>query len=404
MIKKWYNTDAATAAGMLEVSDGIILGWSNGEVHTRELEDEDIGKPGTLTDAAIFGTMEEGAMRMGHISLSCPIVNIRYLRGPRPILPRTLEMSRKDLEAVIYLGSYLVVEPGSTGYTYKQTIPAKEFEEKKLDKSDGVFLTGAEAVEAIMEKDGVTSCREAAILRVIPVIPLTMRYHKFFCKEQNQDVWEMLDIEILYARVLSRSIRLEKLTRMGAPDVILVNERRMLQEYVDALVDNGRRGFPVMNRFGRPMESLAEYYDVITDISERRRVRPQIPEGYTPLSDDKVREAVQKCRAIEAKIKELYPEEDGLVEVRDEALERAQDEAYEAFARMLTPFAHALADKYFHDHYQGFTEAMVNAALLAPEYAANQYDPDRDGPVEEYFLFSMYKQMELFAKKGSLYM
>lgn len=396
MIKKWYNTNAAEAAGMLDVSNQLILEWSNGEVNKMEVEEEDTGAPGTLTDPHIFGDFDDGKLLMGHITLPCPVVNIRYVRGPRPELPRMLGMHREDIEKVIYMSDYIVVDPGDTGLKEKQLIPEKEYMEKNLSDSNGVLLMGAEAVEALLKKEGKDP--SGVVLRHIPVLPLEMRYGKIKCPKSGSDAWAPRDLELLYARLLNRSCRLDKLGRMRAPEIIIRCETRMLQEYVDSLVDNGLRGRPTADYDGSPLDSLAELYNAITSLTIGNIKHPGIPEGYERIPAEKVQDALDAFHKVEEKMREVYPEGE-FYEGEDPELDQAGD----AFASLLDPLSEALVRKYFAPYEKDFHDELVNAARVVPTHVIHTYDPKEDGVIEERCILGMYKQMQFFVKKGAKY-
>lgn len=174
---RWNNASAVAAAGMLDVSDKKILSWSSGDVYRSDVECDDFGAFDLLYNPAIFGeTDKEGLkeLRMGHIQLPFPIVNIHYLCGNNAILSDLLRMKREELESVIYMKAFLVLDPGKSGLKYKQIVSSEEYQEKHLASAGGKFLMGAEAVEAVMEKEGVVH-KDGIILRTLPVIPILMR-------------------------------------------------------------------------------------------------------------------------------------------------------------------------------------------------------------------------------------
>ena len=139
MIARWMNTNVSTAAEMLEVTDKMILEMSNGEVKFPAPLDENDPYKNSMTDSAIFGKMNEDKSWMGHIELPVPIVNIQYLFGTRPILPRLLKIPRHDLESVVYYSSFIVTEQGNSDAVYKQVVPVEDvpgFREKYYQKKN----------------------------------------------------------------------------------------------------------------------------------------------------------------------------------------------------------------------------------------------------------------------------
>lgn len=285
MIKKFYNTNGTKAAGMIEVDDEFILQSSTGEVYEDETDDENAVK-GTLIDPEIFGNLNFGedrktkieTMRMGHITLPVPIVNIQYYRGKKPMLSSALKLSMKELDAIIYYAKYVVTEEGNTELKYKQILSEQEYK-AALEKYGDMFTakTGAEAIEYLLAKEN-TPDRQYIILHNIPVIPITMRY--VHCsKEQNNcehESYKAMPVNYLYRRLLNRSKRTRKMIEMGAPEIIVRNESRMLQEYADILISNGARGLIyTWDSCGIPIESLNEVYEYITEISKEKTVIPE---------------------------------------------------------------------------------------------------------------------------------
>lgn len=210
--------------------------------------------------------------RMGHIELACPVTHIWYLRGVPSRISILLDISPKELEQVVYFVSYIVLDPGPTGLSKKQVISDKEYRDllDKYDSRDFRVAMGAEAVkELLMEVDldkeseqlksiianSVGQKRLKAVKRleiveafrrsgnnpewmvldVIPVLPPELRP----MVQLDGGRYATSDLNDLYRRVINRNNRLKKLKELGAPEIIVHNEKRMLQEAVDALIDNG---------------------------------------------------------------------------------------------------------------------------------------------------------------------
>ncbi len=229
--------------------------------------------------------------RMGHIELAAPVSHIWYFRGVPSRIGLILDMSPKHLEQVLYFACFVVLDPGTTEFTYKQVINDKEY----LDAIDkygyGSFKAGmgAEAIKellmavdldkeaeevrnvianspsgqkrakAVKRIDIIEAFRRSGnrpewmILDVIPVIPPELR--PMIPLEGGR--FATSDLNDLYRRVINRNNRLRKLMELGAPDIIIRNEKRMLQEAVDALIDNGRRGKAVSGAGNRDLKSLS---------------------------------------------------------------------------------------------------------------------------------------------------
>ncbi len=227
--------------------------------------------------------------RMGHIELACPVTHIWYLRGVPSRISILLDISPKELEQVVYFVSYIVLDPGPTGLSKKQVISDKDYRDllDKYDSRDFRVAMGAEAVkELLMEVDldkeseqlksiianSVGQKRLKAVKRleiveafrrsgnnpewmvldVIPVLPPELRP----MVQLDGGRYATSDLNDLYRRVINRNNRLKKLKELGAPEIIVHNEKRMLQEAVDALIDNGRRGKAVSGAGNRDLKSL----------------------------------------------------------------------------------------------------------------------------------------------------
>ncbi len=229
--------------------------------------------------------------RTGHIALAAPVSHIWYFKGIPSRMGLILDISPRVLEKVLYFASYIVLDPGETSLQYKQVLSEKEYREE-LDKYGyGAFRVGmgAEAVQELLqaidlEKDSeelrkglkdATGQKRARIIKrlevvdafrnsgnkpewmimtVIPVIPPDIRP----MVQLDGGRFATSDLNDLYRRIINRNNRLARLLELGAPDIIVRNEKRMLQEAVDALIDNGRRGRPVTGPGNRALKSLSD--------------------------------------------------------------------------------------------------------------------------------------------------
>ena len=227
--------------------------------------------------------------RMGHIELAAPVTHIWYFKGIPSRMGLILDMTPRALEEIIYFASYVVVDPADTPLERKQLLSEREFRiyrEKYGNKFQA--LMGAEAIErllmaidldketeflkeelktvqgqrrtrAIRRLEVVESFRNSGnkpewmVLEVLPVIPPELRP----MVQLDGGRFATSDLNDLYRRVINRNNRLKRLLDLGAPGIIVQNEKRMLQEAVDALVDNGRRGRPVTGPGNRPLKSLS---------------------------------------------------------------------------------------------------------------------------------------------------
>jgi len=229
--------------------------------------------------------------RMGHIELAAPVSHIWYFKGIPSRMGLILDMSPRSLEKILYFASYVVLDPMTTPLLKKQLLSEKEYREN-LDKYGEYSFTagmGAESVKALLEEIDLeqlsvdlkeelktsTGQKKVRIIRRLEVV-------ESFRKSGNRPEWMVVDVipvippdlrpmvqldggrfatsdlNDLYRRVINRNNRLKKLLDLGAPDIIVRNEKRMLQEAVDALIDNGRRGRPVTGPGNRPLKSLSD--------------------------------------------------------------------------------------------------------------------------------------------------
>ncbi len=228
--------------------------------------------------------------RMGHIELAAPVSHIWYFKGIPSRMGLILDISPRALEKVLYFVSYIVTDPGNTPLMEKQLLTENEYREYRekygnqfkagmgaeavkklledldLDKLSGELrhelrtVSGQRKIRAIRRLEVVEAFRKSnndpswMILDVIPVIPPDLRP----MVQLDGGRFATSDLNDLYRRVINRNNRLKRLLDLGAPDIIVRNEKRMLQEAVDALIDNGRRGRPVTGPGNRPLKSLSD--------------------------------------------------------------------------------------------------------------------------------------------------
>lgn len=228
--------------------------------------------------------------RMGHIELAAPVSHIWYFKGIPSRMGLVMDMSPRSLEKVLYFASYIVIDPGDTPLSAKQLLSEREYREYQ-DQYGNAFRAGmgAESVKELLQSidlealtkelradlKGSTGQKRVRIIRRLEAI-------EAFKKSGNKPEWMILDavpvippelrpmvqldggrfatsdLNDLYRRVINRNNRLKRLLDLEAPDIIVRNEKRMLQEAVDALIDNGRRGRPVTGPGNRPLKSLSD--------------------------------------------------------------------------------------------------------------------------------------------------
>ena len=230
--------------------------------------------------------------RMGHIKLAAPVSHIWFLKGIPSYLGLLLDMSLKDLEQVIYFNNYVVIDPADSGFKKLQLLSEEEYDDFITENEESQLIVGigAEAIKELLSEITLTELAEEIrnelaaaggsvqkraklikrlrlvesliasnteptwmIMDVLPVTPPDLRP----MVQLDGGRFATSDLNDLYRRVINRNNRLLRLIEMGAPEIIVRNEKRMLQEAVDALIDNGRRGRTVVGPNNRPLKSLS---------------------------------------------------------------------------------------------------------------------------------------------------
>ena len=228
--------------------------------------------------------------RMGHIALAAPVSHIWYFKGIPSRMGLILDLSPRTLEKVLYFASYIVLDKGETDLQYKQVLSEQEYQEARESWGSAFRVgMGAEAIQELLQAidldkeyeelqeglKGSTGQKRARIVKRLEVV-------EAFRESGNKPEWMILtnipvippdlrpmvqldggrfatsDLNDLYRRIINRNNRLKRLLELGAPDIIVRNEKRMLQEAVDALIDNGRRGRPVTGPGNRALKSLSD--------------------------------------------------------------------------------------------------------------------------------------------------
>ena len=228
--------------------------------------------------------------RMGHIALAAPVSHIWYFKGIPSRMGLILDLSPRTLEKVLYFASYIVLDKGETDLQYKQVLSEQEYQEARESWGSAFRVgMGAEAIQELLQAidldkeyeelqeglKGATGQKRARIVKRLEVV-------EAFRESGNKPEWMILtnipvippdlrpmvqldggrfatsDLNDLYRRIINRNNRLKRLLELGAPDIIVRNEKRMLQEAVDALIDNGRRGRPVTGPGNRALKSLSD--------------------------------------------------------------------------------------------------------------------------------------------------
>ena len=227
--------------------------------------------------------------RMGHIELAAPVSHIWYFKGIPSRMGLVLDMTPRNLERILYFAYYVVIEPGDSGYNYKEVITEQQYNEavEQFDNFRGGIgaeavrellasidleqtskdlraelktATGQKRIKTVRRLEVIEAFRKSGnrpewmVLEVVPVIPPDIRP----MVQLDGGRFATSDLNDLYRRVINRNKRLKKLLDLGAPGIIVRKEKRMLQEAVDSLIDNGRRGRPVTGPGSRPLKSLSD--------------------------------------------------------------------------------------------------------------------------------------------------
>ena len=229
--------------------------------------------------------------RMGHIELAAPVSHVWFFKGLPSRIGQLLDMTMRDLERVLYFEAYVVIDPGDTPLEEKQVLSEEQFREARSQHGDSyVAKMGAEAIQELLRRIDLDEMAGELrlLMRTEPSVvkrqkaAKRLRVVESFRKSGNRPEWMILevipvippelrplvpldggrfatsDLNDLYRRVINRNNRLKKLLELRAPEVIVRNEKRMLQEAVDALFDNGRRGRVIKGSNGRPLKSLSD--------------------------------------------------------------------------------------------------------------------------------------------------
>ncbi|MGN0018209.1 MAG: DNA-directed RNA polymerase subunit gamma, partial [Candidatus Gastranaerophilaceae bacterium] len=230
--------------------------------------------------------------RMGHIKLAAPVSHIWFLKGIPSYLGLLLDMTLKDLEQVIYFNSYVVIDPADTEFRKLQLLNEEEYEDYLMEHEETELKVGigAEAIKELLGEIDVKALAEEIRNELAAGVNSVQRKGKLIKRlrlldslisSETDPTWMIMDVlpvtppdlrpmvqldggrfatsdlNDLYRRVINRNNRLQRLLEMGAPEIIVRNEKRMLQEAVDALIDNGRRGRTVVGPNNRPLKSLS---------------------------------------------------------------------------------------------------------------------------------------------------
>lgn len=405
MHKRWINTHVATATEMVDITDETIQEFSNGEVIFPAPCDEKDPVQGTMTDPTIFGKPEDEEPLMGHIVLPVPIVNIQYLFGSNPILPRILGISRKNIEQIVYHGSYVVISPKETRVSYKQVLDKMEYKEFKANHPNTVCMSGAMAIDALLKIENIEE-RKHIILHTIPVIPICLRYVNSDYKD-NEHMWIPRPLEQLYDRLLKSINRLKSMEMSKAPLPVLQDECKILQRHADRLINNGAHDLPYLLPSGHPAQSLQEFYEVFSTLHHDVS-RPVIP-TFDPVDAKELKKPLQILYPAHVDLENEFTD---MGDVLERILEGdytydpksfPQNKAREEILMLFHSFIKAVilenfslyADDYF-DKMQEFAEESIIAGLENIDL--------NDEPIELQLLGGVFDTIKLTLKKQSIYL
>ena len=257
-------------------------------------------------------------------------------------------------------------------------------------------MTGAEAIDFMLTKDGAKE-KDYIILHMLPVIPISLRYKKIPCKQQKE-AWYPYPMEYLYNRLIFRKKRLIRLKELKAPEVILLNETRMLQEYADALISNGAHGLPYVTPAGFPAESLQELAEAISIVTNVVK-KPVMPDCET-VDQDKI----NKLLLI------IYPPQQNMEDEENEEESKApydpdddpQEKAEKEILEILRPFTEAAVRENFPEYDAEYHEPMCRFAEHSISKSLCTLDPDK--AVEPQLIDGIVETVRMTIKKQTMYL
>lgn len=402
MIAEWVNSKAATAAGMVGITSDDIRRFSKGEVYRARIEfSEDEGLTdnslkGTIDDPEIFGQASYDNLAMGHIELAKPIVNIQYLRGSNPILPKALGMKREDIEEILYDDVFVATED-TEEFSVGQIICLDDY--RKCENKE-YLVRGPEAIQILLEKKNVPD-RDCMILTALPVLPLCMR-----ALEMEDGEWAPTPINILYNSLLLKNASLNNSNRVSFQNIMadllgsefldaLDTGESSLQEEADALISNGAYGYPTLGLYGEPIESLDEIYTMITGSNSRKFVVPELSADL-PEIPERVGQIIRELNGDPSEASQ--EERDDFKQMIGRMMKKSDLKA--ELMQLLDPFILYIIQTYFGD-YQDFTDEMKDFAELSAERAIQDIDPEKD--LKAQFIGGIFNLIRLFCEKQSCF-
>lgn len=400
MIKKWYSSIAADLAKMVDVTDEMILENSNGVVNKVAPDEDQPEDPkafdNTLEDVNIFGQFgEEHLDLMGHIECPIPVVNVQYTKGRCPGgLQKALGMNNKEIDLLLHCAMAVRQEDD-----WAKEVKMYRFVDYEKGQIEGTFLTCGAAIEALLKYKGIDSSKY--ILHNLPVMPICMRYVK--CKEGTEatgaPAYMSNALNTLYARVVLRANRVRVLQGLDAPKIIMMNECRMFQEYVDELINNGVPGAVVAKYNGIPKSSLDDLYDQITKVvyPDRKASDEYVEALSTICRTNEVKEKWDKCFNLAFREEEDENGETFLSSnnMTDEEV-KEYDKYSDALMAYLTPFIKTLHERYFLQYeYDGVIPEIVKECIRD---ALTYWKPDRETAAER-LVYPVICAFDLYYRK-----
>lgn len=378
----FFGTAVHKAAKMENFSDEDILANSKGEV-THIYSEGKEGEEGQLEnsdiDPNIFGELSadtiERAMDMGHIALLSPVLNINRLKNQSPTITKLLGLSYEDIEGVLYGSSYMVANKEEDKYPIG-TILTEEQYEKAMDLGANIKVSyGASAIKVLMDEKGIST--DGIILHYVPVMPFSFRYDPSV-KVKDTKIYHSHNIDTFYHRILYGNKQLKRFMGKEAPETLVRNQCRILQETIDAYIDNGVRERVYLSDFGEPcdcLKTIARYigghkdkewnYRLFKEVNEKKlsvlakeyallhRAPEDIPEdgedtGYFDEYDEMIDADTKKKEAIFKRAEEAVKDSvEKIIKNRYPELITFHDELYKAAILSLT----TAIDRFSYDVY-----------------------------------------------------
>lgn len=415
MIKKYFNSNVAEASEMIHVTNSKVLEWSNGKVSFMSPYEDGDPVEGSLVDTKIFGTYDDDNLNMGHIELVQPIVNVNFLCGTRPLLPRLLQMDIQDLKKIVSGAHYVVIndcEDLKSGTILSATNYTVE-----VSKREGLkACTGAEAIQYLLNKAKVSPRTiEFIILKNIPVVPIHARYYKVEGCEEN--AIRANSLNWLYERVINRNSRLARLLELEAPEIIIVNERRMMQEAVDDLINNGSSSIPMSLGNGVPCISLNELYkSIVTDFKGYKKSNDELNETipYLGVENSEIKgiitSFIERTKDDEFGSFDTYEEFCENAGITVDEYEEILEGTKQTLADYVTPIIEKVIELCFEEYAEDYRHVLLGVGNSIAKYmfskllnAHNEFNSDEQADYIKWMLPGIISQLDVFVTKRIMF-